>query len=88
MTEFEEYQRTGMLGAYHPGRAVLQEADGGIQAVFRDSAYYKSEEAITAERRMLVGRNCFRITSVFSPQPAATPTKKLLAYIDADMKNY
>ena len=38
MTDYEEYKQIGMLGSYHPERALLRETDDGIQPVFRDAA--------------------------------------------------
>ena len=35
---------------------------------------------------MMVGKHCFRVTSIFPSQPTATATKKLLAYIDASIE--
>ena len=77
MTEYEEYNRTGMLGSYRPERTLLREADDGVQPVFRDAAYYYDEDAVVVERDMMVGKHCFHVTSIFPGQPTSTATKKL-----------
>ena len=86
MTEFEEYNRTNMLGSYQPERTLLRETDDGVQPVFRDTTYHYDEDAVIVERDMMVGKHCFHVTSIFPSQSTATVTKKLLAYIDASIE--
>ena len=86
MTEFEEYNRTNMLGSYQPERTLLRETDDGVQPVFRDTTYHYDEDAVIAERDMMVGKHCFHVTSIFPSQPTTTATKKLLACIDASIE--
>ncbi len=86
MTDYEEYNRTGMLGSYQPEHALLRETSDGVQPMFRDAAYYYDEDTTIVERDMMVGKHCFHVTSVFPGQPTATATKKLLAYIDVSIE--
>ena len=87
MTEFEEYQQTGMLGSYFPDRAHLQEAaDGTVSAVFRDTAYLDRGGCRVHERDMMIAGRYFQICSVFPDTPTATPTDKLYSLIDAQME--
>lgn len=87
MTEFEEYQQTGMLGGYQPNRAILRkEGDGSVATIFRDTMYQITEDGATHQREMLVGDKRFLVTSVFPIEPTATPTDKMLAVIDAGLK--
>ena len=87
MTELEEYTTTGMLGSYHPGRAVLQQmGDGRISTIFRDTIYSEREGYDIFERKMLIGGKCFHISSVFPDDPIATPTDKMLEFIDVELK--
>ncbi len=85
--ELQEYLTTGMLGAYHPENAILQEAEsGGVETIFRDTSYWRRNGCLIHRRQMVIGEKRFSITSVFPDQPAATPTDKLLALIDAELK--
>ena len=86
MIEFEEYNRTNMLGSYQPERALLRKTDDGVQPVFRDAAYYYDEDAVVVARDMMVGKHCFHVTSIFPSQPTTTATKKLLVCIDASIE--
>ena len=81
-TEFEEYISTGMLGTYRPESAVVKQMeDGSVDTVFSDttqagSAWY---------REMIIEGRVFHITSIFAGEPTATPTEKLLAFIDTEL---
>ena len=86
MTELQEYMTTGMLGSYQPGRAVLQQTEDGVRTSFRDTVHRKSEGHEIHERRMLIGGKCFHISSVFPSNPTATPTDKMLEFIDTELK--
>ena len=44
--EFEEYMKTGLLGAYHPDRAVKREIDGKVLPEYRDTRYRETEEGM------------------------------------------
>ena len=86
-SELQEYLTTGMLGAYHPENAILRENDsGGVDTIFRDTSCWEKEGGFVHERQMLIGEKHFYISSVFSTQPTATPTDKLLALIDTKLK--
>lgn len=81
-TEFEEYISTGMLGSYHPESATVRRMeDGGVDTVFADTTQTDS----TWNREMLIEGRVFHVTSVFSGEPTATPTEKLLALIDTEL---
>ena len=87
MTEFEEYQQTGMLGGYMPEQARLyQSEDGKVGTLFRDTAYWKRDGCSVHEREMYVGGRLFRITSVFPDAPTATPTDGMLSLIDMELE--
>ena len=81
-TEFEEYISTGMLGTYHPESAMVRQMeDGRMDTVFTDTAQTDS----TWDREMLIEGRVFHVTSVFAGEPSATPTEKLLAFIDTEL---
>ena len=81
-TEFEEYISTGMLGAYRPEAAVVRRMeDGSVDTVFTDTAQTDS----TWDREMLIEGRVFHVTSIFAGVPTATPTEKLLAFIDTEL---
>jgi len=83
---WEEYSATGMLGAYHPEDAVLQQEEDGVSTLFRDTSSWEREGCFVRERKMLIERKGFHITSVFPGHPSATPTDKMLELIDAELK--
>jgi hypothetical protein len=87
MTEFEEYQQTGMLGSYKPECArVYQTEDGKTVTFFRDTAYWERDGCAVHEREMYVGGRAFHVRSVFDPRPAKTPTDAMLRVIDSDLE--
>ena len=87
MTEFEEYQQTGMLGGYKPECArVYQAEDGKVGTVFRDTAYWKRDGCAVHEREMYVGSRLFHVRSVFDLHPAKTPTEAMLHIIDSNLE--
>ena len=84
--EFVEYMKTGLLGAYHPDRAVKREIDGKVLPVYRDTRYRETEEGMELQREMVVGGRMFLVRSVFSSTSTATPTQKMLRIIDNDLE--
>ena len=86
MTELQEYMTTGMLGAYHPENAILQQEEDGVNTIFRDTNSWRREGHYVRERRMLIEGKCFHVSSVFPSHPTATPTGKMLELIDAKLK--
>ena len=85
--EWEIYRDTGILGGYMPECAKFRQTENGeVATVFRDTTTRVEEDCITKQREMLIGGRRFRITSVFSAEPCATPTDKLLACIDAELE--
>ncbi len=81
-TEFEEYISTGMLGTYHPESAVVKQMeDGSVDTVFSDTTHAGS----TWDREMIIEGRVFHVTSIFAGVPTATPTEKLLAFIDTEL---
>ncbi len=87
MTEYEEYQQTGMLGGYKPERAHLyQTEDGKAVAAFRDASYCERDGCAVIEREMFIDGCLYRIHSVFEPDAKCTPTDAMLRMIDADLE--
>ena len=85
--ELQEYLATGMLGAYYPENAVLREAGGdGVETLFRDTSYCVQEDCLVQKRQIVIGGKRFSVTSVFPDRLIATPTDKLLALIDMELK--
>ena len=81
-TEFEEYIATGMLGTYHPESAVVKQMeDGSVDTVFSDTTHAGS----AWDRKMIIEGRVFHITSIFAGEPTATPTEKMLAFIDTEL---
>lgn len=81
-TEFEEYISTGMLGTYRPESAVVRQMeDGSVDTVFSDTTHAGS----AWDRKMIIEGRVFHVTSIFSGEPTATPTEKLLAFIDTEL---
>lgn len=75
-----------MLGAYHPEYAVLRRSeDGGIDTLFRDTIHRYDGGDFIREREMVIEGRCFRISSVFPEESNATPTDKLISYIDTEL---
>ena len=85
-TEFEEYMKTGMVGAYQPERAFLRQNRDGVFTSYRDTFYNVSDQGLTSKRVMTVGDICFRITSVFPANASVTATDKFLSYIDNELE--
>jgi len=87
MTEFEEYQQTGMLGGYKPECArVYQAEDGKVGTIFRDTTYWERDGCAINEREMYVGGRVFHVRSVFDPRPTKTPTDAMLRVIDSELE--
>lgn len=85
--EWETYRDTGMLGAYKKESAILrQNEDGRVDTIFRDTQYKTVEDEFIQERVMLIGGKRFQVTSVFPCKATATPTEKMLAYIDSELE--
>ena len=85
--DWEIYRETGILGGYMPECAKLRQTENGeVATVFRDTTTRIEEDCITKQREMLIGGRRFCSTSVFPAEPCATPTDKLLAYIDAELE--
>ena len=81
-TEFEEYISTGMLGTYHPESAIVRQTeDGGTVTIFRDTTQFGSAK----DRDMIIEGRVFHVTSIFAGEPTATPTEKLLTFIDTEL---
>ena len=86
MTEMQEYLTTGMLGAYHPENAILRQEEDGVNTIFRDTQFWKREGCSVREREMLIEGKSFHVSSVFHDHPTATPTDKMLGFIDTELK--
>lgn len=83
--DWEIYRDTGMLGTCGAQSAVLREAEDGVETLFRDTAHWESGEGLIREREMIIQGKRFLVTSVF-PGGRATPTEKLLSYIDSELE--
>lgn len=87
-SESEIYLETGILGSYRPEEAVLRKSeDGGVNTLYRDANYTVSEKEYSRERQMLIRGKRFIVTSVFPTDTTATPTDKMLAVIDGELKD-
>ena len=87
MTEYEEYQQTGMLGGYLPERAREAVApDGRVTPVYRDTAVFERDASREHVREMYIGGRMFRVRSVFDSAAKKTPTEAMLEIIDSDLE--
>lgn len=87
MTEFEEYQQTGMLGTYKPEYArKTVTTDGKVIPMYRDTAYFERDDSCEVCREMVIGSRLFRIHSVFESKAKKTPTEAMLRVIDSDLE--
>lgn len=84
--DWEIYCETGMLGTYKEQSAVLREAEGGVETIFRDTMHLENEEGLIQEREMIIRGKRFLVISVFPGNGRATPTEKLLSYIDSELE--
>ncbi len=85
-TDYKEYLKTGMLGAYHPKRAIRREMEGKVYPLYRDTVYTETEHGIELTRNMIVGGKTFLVRSIFPSHPTATPTQAMLKIIDENLK--
>ena len=88
MTEFEEYQQTGMLGGYKPERVKMREVgDGKVVPVYPDGVDLISEEGSVGIKREVYIDGCLiRVHSIFDLRPTKTPTDAMLRVIDNDLE--
>lgn len=85
--EWEIDRDTGMLGAYEEENAILRKTeDGRVETIFRDTRHWITPEGLVRERLMLIGGKSFRVTSVLPNSGKATPTEKLISYIDRELE--
>lgn len=84
-SDYEEYRDTGMVGAYQPERAVLREAEGGVDTLFRDTNHRLTPDGLACERGLYIRGRFYLVTSVFPLEAKSTPTDKPLSLIDADL---
>lgn len=84
--EYEEYLKTGLLGAYQPGHAIQREVNGKVLPLYRDTEYTETEDGMELKREMVVGGRMFIVHSVFPAASTATPTEKILRIIDNDLE--
>ena len=85
ITEFEEYQKTGMLGSFHPESVCRRNIKEQVIPVFQDAKCSISEECTELEREMLIGDRHFIIRSVLpSGDNTKTPTDVLMRLIEED----
>ena len=87
MTEFEEYQQTGMLGGYKPELIRGTEVCGKIIPYYRDDVGVCSEDgAVGLTHSVYIDGVLFHVSSMFDVSPAKTPTEAMLSVIDADLE--
>ena len=89
MTEFEEYQITGMLGGYKPGDVSEWRYMGGNKMFpgFKNTEYSEGANGESQiYRAMYIGGRLFRIRSVFEAGARRTATESLMKVIDSDLK--
>ena len=89
MTDFEEYQTTGMLGGYKPSDVSEWRYMGGNKMFpgFKNTEYSESASGESQIcRAMYIGGRLFRIRSVFEAGAKHTPTESLFHVIDSDLK--
>ena len=84
-SEYEEYLETGMVGAYHPDRAFVRHSENGVMTTYRDCNHQMSDSGFMWERFMVVNDKPYFVTSMFHMDPTATPTEKMLSYIDSEL---
>ncbi len=84
-SDYEEYKETGMIGAYYPERAILQKGENGVLTNYRDCYHCITADSFTRERTMVVNGKTYLVTSVFPLEPTATPTEKMLSFIDSEL---
>ena len=86
MTEFEEYQQTGMLGGYKPERVRMRKIDNGRVASFYPNGveFEVEPDAIGIVRKVYIDGCLIRVHSLFDLHPARTPTDAMLRVIDGE----
>ena len=84
-SEYEEYLETCMIGAYHPERAFVRNCENGVMTTYRDCDHQMSDSGFVWERFMVVNDKPYLVTSMFPMNPTATPTEKMLSYIDSEL---
>lgn len=84
-SDYEEYKETGMIGAYCPERAILRKGEDGVLTSYRDCYHRITDDSFTRERTMVVNGKPYLVTSVFPLEPSATPTEKMLSFIDSEL---
>ncbi|MCB5712392.1 hypothetical protein [Lactonifactor longoviformis] len=81
------YLETGVLGAYETTEVEWDEVvDGKCAPCFEDATVFFGKNQTTTVRSMCIEGRRFRIRSVL-PATGNTPTDKMLALIDAELKN-
>ena len=80
------YLETGVLGAYETAEVMHEEEENGRYApCFEDVTVFFGKNQTTTVRSMCIEGRRFRIRSVL-PATGHTPTDKMLALIDAELK--
>lgn len=81
------YLDTKILGAYETTEVIWQSNSEGVyKRTFDDSQICSEENQYTINRCMDVDGRFFKVHSVFPVNATSTPTEKLLAVIDNDLK--
>jgi hypothetical protein len=91
ISEYEEYKTTGMIGGYRPENASIIKFTEGAATTFIDTEMEFDDNPETPKliyrRRMDVGGRAYLVTSVTIPEGISTPTDKLKALNDAELKS-
>ena len=81
-TLLQSFLETGILGTCDYAQSTAQqEQDGLVSTCFEDSEVATGTEGKRVRRTMMVDKRNFLVSSFF-PTTAATPTSRLLEYID------
>lgn len=81
-TELQNYLETGVLGSCDYAQSSVQPEQGGMVSTrFEDAVVATGSEGKRVRRVMMVDKRNFLVSSFF-PTAAATPTERLLEYID------
>lgn len=87
MTDFEEYQQTGMLGAYRPEQiGGMATDDGRVIPHYQEVSAEVSCDTIGLIRELYIGGRLFRVHSMFDLSSKKTPTEAMLRVIDSDLE--
>jgi len=83
----QHFMKTGVLGAYETAGLSHNDTEGGRQEIcFDDALVVSGKTQTTTERTMYIEGRRYNISSVFPSDTRHTPTEKMLALIDIELK--